>query len=82
MAELLISLLIWLAAGAVAFAIMGGSKKWYVDLGFGFLGAVLGGWLFSLLGVSVGWGLIGAFIVALVGAVIAIWIARQLGARV
>jgi len=40
------------------------------------LGGVFGGWLFGVLGVWPGGGLIGSIIVAFIGAVILIWITR------
>ena len=36
----------------------------------GIIGALIGGWLFSTMGVSTGGGLLGAIIVALIGAII------------
>jgi uncharacterized membrane protein YeaQ/YmgE (transglycosylase-associated protein family) len=36
----------------------------------------VGGWLFGLLGIGAGGGLIGSVIVAFIGAVILIWITR------
>jgi uncharacterized membrane protein YeaQ/YmgE (transglycosylase-associated protein family) len=38
----------------------------------------VGGWLFGLLGISAGGGLIGGIIVAFVGAVILVWLTRLL----
>lgn len=79
MTELLISILIWFLAGAAAFSVMGaGNKQGWKDILFGFIGAIVGGWLFSLLGIGVGYGLIGVFIVAFVGACLAIFIARRI----
>jgi uncharacterized membrane protein YeaQ/YmgE (transglycosylase-associated protein family) len=37
---------------------------------------IVGGWLFGVIGVWPGGGMIGAIIVAFVGAVILVWIAR------
>jgi len=45
---------------------------------FGILGGVLGGWIFGLLGIWPGGGIIGSIIVAFVGAVILVWITRLL----
>ena len=39
----------------------------------GVIGALLGGWLFSLLGISAG-GIIGALITALVGAIVLLYL--------
>jgi len=40
----------------------------------GIVGGVLGGWLFGLLGVSVGPGFLGAIISSTIGAVLLLWI--------
>jgi len=47
------------------------------DLVVGILGALIGGFLFGLLGV-VSYGLIGSLITATVGAVVLLWLVRQL----
>jgi uncharacterized membrane protein YeaQ/YmgE (transglycosylase-associated protein family) len=44
----------------------------------GILGGVLGGWVFGLLGIWPGGGILGAIIVSFVGAVILVGIARLL----
>jgi uncharacterized membrane protein YeaQ/YmgE (transglycosylase-associated protein family) len=49
-----------------------------VDIILGPLGGLLGGWIFSMLGLWPGGGLIGSIIVAFVGAVILVWITRLL----
>ncbi len=86
MAELLIAIIVALLAGAAAFAVMGGGNQvWWKDLIFGFIGGILGSWLFSLLGLgstTLGVGgvvgtMIAMFIPAFVGALIAIWVLRQ-----
>ena len=48
------------------------------DLVVGVLGALLGGWLFTKLGIWPGGGLLGAILVATVGAVILIVILRMI----
>ena len=69
-------LLIGLAAGWLAGQIMkGGGFGMIGDLIVGVVGAVLGGWLFGLLGVRAG-GLFGALIVATVGAIVLLFILR------
>jgi len=40
------------------------------------LGGIVGGWLFGMLGIWPGGGIIGSIIVAFVGAVILVWITR------
>jgi len=47
-----------------------------VDILLGLLGGVVGGWVFGLIGIWPGGGMIGAIIVAFVGAVILVWITR------
>jgi uncharacterized membrane protein YeaQ/YmgE (transglycosylase-associated protein family) len=46
------------------------------DIVVGILGALLGGFLFSSLGLSSGGGLLGAIIVATIGAIVLIFILR------
>jgi uncharacterized membrane protein YeaQ/YmgE (transglycosylase-associated protein family) len=75
--------LIWwivvgLIAGFLAGQVMkGGGFGVVMDIVVGIAGAILGGWLFGLIGIQAG-GLIGSIVVAFVGAVILIWIVRQL----
>ena len=47
-----------------------------VDIILGILGGFVGGWLFGLLGIWPGGGMIGSIIVAFVGAVILVGITR------
>ena len=47
------------------------------DLAVGILGAIVGGFIFRLVGV-VSFGLIGSLVTATVGAVVLLWLARQL----
>lgn len=49
-----------------------------IDIVLGILGGIVGGWVFGLLGIWPGGGVIGAIIVAFVGAVILVWISRLL----
>jgi len=42
----------------------------------GILGGVVGGWVFGMLGIWPGGGIIGSIIVAFVGAVILVWLSR------
>jgi uncharacterized membrane protein YeaQ/YmgE (transglycosylase-associated protein family) len=49
-----------------------------VDIILGICGGVLGGWVFGLLGIWPGGGMIGSIVVAFVGAVILVWITRLL----
>jgi uncharacterized membrane protein YeaQ/YmgE (transglycosylase-associated protein family) len=47
-----------------------------VDIILGILGGIVGGWIFGMLGIWPGGGMIGSIIVAFVGAVILVWITR------
>lgn len=75
--------LIWwavvgLIAGWAAGKIMkGGGYGVVMDIVLGIIGAVVGGWLMGILGISAG-GFIGTIIVAIIGAVFLIWISRML----
>ncbi len=75
--------LIWLAvvgliAGWAAGRIMkGGGYGVAMDIVLGILGAVVGGWLLGVLGIHAG-GFIGTILVAILGAVVLIWITRLL----
>jgi uncharacterized membrane protein YeaQ/YmgE (transglycosylase-associated protein family) len=63
--------LIGLCAGWLAGQVVKGGGFGIVgDIVVGVVGAVLGGYLFSLFGVSTGGGLIGSLIVATIGAIV------------
>ena len=67
-------ILIGILAGFVAGKLMrGGGFGILVNLVVGIIGAVLGGWVFGLLGISTT-GVIGSLITATVGAIILLWI--------
>jgi uncharacterized membrane protein YeaQ/YmgE (transglycosylase-associated protein family) len=71
-------LLIGLVAGWLASIVMKSGRQslvWYLIVGV--IGALLGGWLFGLLGIGAG-GLIGSLITALVGAIVLIFLLRAL----
>lgn len=77
------SILIWIVFGAIvgwiASAIMGTNEGLILDIILGIVGAVLGGWLMSLLGKG---GVSGfnlySFLVAILGAIVLIAIVRTL----
>ncbi len=48
-----------------------------MDLIVGIIGSILGGWLFSLVGL-VAYGLIGRLFTAFIGAVILLWLVRRI----
>ena len=79
----MLSGLIWavivgLIAGWLAGKVMkGGGYGTLIDIVLGIAGGVIGGFVFGLLGLSAS-GLTGSIIVSFVGAVILIWLVRQL----
>lgn len=77
--DLIIWLLIGLAAGYLAGHVMKGRRPYGLvgDLVLGLLGAVVGGFLLGLVGFS-SHGLIASFITAFIGAVVLIFLVRQL----
>ncbi len=80
--EILIWILVGLVAGWLAELVMGGGFGLIGTIILGIIGALVGGFLFSLLG---GPGVTGfnlpSILVAFVGAVIVIWIARAVRGR-
>ena len=68
------------AAVANVEKIMGGKSPYGVvgDVVLGILGALLGGYGLSLIGISGNGGLVATFIVALVGAIFIIWVVRKI----
>ena len=79
MGGLLYWIIVGLIAGFLAGKVMkGGGYGILMDIVLGMLGAIVGGWLFSLLGISAGGGIIGGILVAFVGAVVLIWLTRVL----
>lgn len=71
-------ILVGLIAGWAAGKIMKGQGYGtLMDIVIGIAGAVVGGWVFGLLGIQA-YGLIGSIIVAIVGAILLIWIVRKL----
>lgn len=74
--QLIWFLLIGLIAGWLAGKIMRGSGFGLIgDLVVGVLGAVIGAWLFGLLGITT-WGILGSILVALCGALVLLWLVR------
>ena len=74
-------LLLGLAAGWIANLIVkGGSSGLLVNLLVGRVGGVLGGWLFSLIGL-VPVGTLGRLVTAVIGAIVLLWIAALLSHR-
>lgn len=74
-------LLLGLAAGWIANLIVkGGSSGLPVNLIVGLVGGVLGGWLFSLIGL-VPVGTLGSLVTAVIGSIVLLWIAALLSHR-
>ena len=69
-------ILIGLIAGWLAGKVMkGGGYGVLLDIVIGMVGAVIGGWLFGMLGIYSG-SLIGSLLIAFVGACILLWLVR------
>ncbi len=74
-------LLLGLAAGWIANLIVkGGGSGLLVNLIVGIVGSILGGWLFSLIGLAPV-GTFGSLLTAIVGAVVLLWIASLVSRR-
>lgn len=79
-------LLWWIIIGAIAgwlagTLMRGGGFGFIVNVLVGIAGAVIGGWVFGLLGIAAG-GIIGSLVTALVGAVLLLWIISLFRRRV
>ena len=69
--------IVGLIAGFLAGKVMkGGGFGVVMDIVIGIVGAMIGGWVFSLIGILPGGGLIGSILVAFVGACILLWLVR------
>ena len=82
--DILTWIIVGLVAGFLASLVVGGGYGIIGDIIIGIVGAFVGGWLFSKLGVSSPWGgLPGTIFVAFVGAVVLLFVLRLLsgGAR-
>ena len=73
------SIIIGIVAGFLAGKIMkGGGFGCFINLLLGLVGGIVGGWVFSLLGISWNNGWIGQLGTGLIGAVLILWIASLL----
>ena len=78
MEGLLYWIIVGLIAGWLAGVVMkGGGYGVIADIILGILGAIVGGWIFSMLGVGAG-GVIGSIVVAFIGAVVLVAVTRAL----
>ena len=69
-------IVVGLIAGWLAGKVMrGGGFGVGLDIVIGVVGAMIGGWVFGLLGIYSG-GMIGSVVIAFVGACILLWLAR------
>lgn len=76
--ELIISLILGAIAGFVGSKIFSGAGKGViVDCIIGIVGGALGNFLFGLIGLGAS-GMIGGFIVAVIGSIILLWIASKI----
>ena len=74
-------LLAWLIIGAIAGLLAGkvmkgGGYGLLADIVLGVVGSYIGGWLFGMLGISLGGGWIGSIFTAFVGAVALLFVVR------
>ena len=83
--DILTWIIVGLIAGVLASLVMGGTGYGLIgDIIIGIVGAFVGGWIFSRLGVSIPFGgLAGVIFVAFIGAVVLLFILRLIrgGAR-
>ncbi len=71
MENAIVFIVVGLIAGFLASRIITGKGKgWLLDILIGILGAIIGGWLATLLNLHIGYGVIGQIVVAFAGAVI------------
>ncbi len=69
-------ILVGAAAGWLAGNLFkGGSFGFWINALIGIVGGVLGGWVFNAIGISMGPGLLGSLITAVIGGGLLVWIA-------
>lgn len=69
------TVIIGILAGFIAsYLVKGTGFGWLINLLLGIAGSLLGGWIFSLIGIDFGNGLLGTLIAATAGAVIIIFV--------
>lgn len=69
--DILVTILVGIVAGFLAgWLVKGGGFGWIINLILGIIGSFFGFWLFSLLGISLGDGIIGTIITSTIGAVV------------
>ena len=70
MVDLVIGVVGLVAGWLAGMVVKGKGQGLVVDLVVGVVGAVFGGWLFDVLGIRLGAGMVGAVITALIGAIV------------
>ena len=74
----IIGIITGILAGFIASKLQSGSGKGLlVNLFLGVIGAAVGGWLFSLLGIQAN-GFLGTLICAVIGALIVLWVVSKI----
>lgn len=69
--DILVTILVGIVAGFLAgWIVKGGGFGWIMNLILGIVGSFFGSWLFSLLDISLGEGIIGIIITSTIGAVV------------
>lgn len=72
------TILLGILAGFIASKLVSGSGRGLLmDLVIGIVGSVLGGWIFTLLGLAA-YGLVGQLVMAVIGAVVLLLIVRAI----
>ena len=80
--DLLTWIIVGLVAGVLASLVVGGGFGIIGDIIIGIVGAFVGGWIFSKLGVDAPWGgLAGTIFVAFIGAVVLLFLLRLIRRR-
>ena len=78
MSGFIYAIVVGLIAGWLAGKVMkGGGYGVLMDIVLGIAGGIVGRFVFGLIGLS-SWGLIGSIVVSFVGAVLLVWIVRQI----
>jgi uncharacterized membrane protein YeaQ/YmgE (transglycosylase-associated protein family) len=82
-AHMLSFLIAWIMVGLIAGWGAGKIMKGrgygpLMDIALGMVGAIVGGWIFNTLGIYPAGGIVASIVVAIVGAIILIWLARVL----
>ena len=80
--DLLTWIIVGLVAGVLASLVVGGGFGIIGDIIIGIIGAFVGGWIFSKLGIESPWGgLAGTIFVAFIGAVVLLFLLRLVRRR-